>query len=66
MLELLKGENIAYVVSLSCYSLCYLLFKNLLPYKVALCKKKKKKKERKEKEKVEGSNYLNNVSGEFE
>ena len=49
MLELLKGENIAYVVSLSCYSLCYLLFKNLLPYKVALCKKKKKKKEKKNK-----------------
>lgn len=61
MLELLKRENIAHVVSVSCYSLCYLLFKNLLPYKVALCQKKKKKKE-----KVGGSNYLNNVSGEFE
>lgn len=58
MLELLKRENIAHVVSVSCYSLCYLLFKNLLPYKVALCQKKK--------EKVGGSNYLNNVSGEFE
>ena len=60
MLELLKRENIAYVVSVSCYSLCYLLFKNLLPYKAALCQKKKKK--------VGGSNYLNNVnvSGEFE
>lgn len=58
MLELLKRENIAYVVSVSCYSLCYLLFKNLLPYKVALYQKKKKR--------VGGSNYLNNVSGEFE
>ena len=63
MLELLKRENTAYVVSVSCYSLCYLLFKNSLPYKVALCQKKKKKKKKK---KVGGSNYLNNVSGEFE
>lgn len=57
-LELLKRENTAFVVSVSCCSLRQLLFKNLLPRKVALCQKKKKK--------LRGSNYFNNVSGEFE
>lgn len=57
-LELLKRGNTASVVSVSCYSLCYLLLKNLLPHEVALCQKKKNK--------VGGSNYFNNISGKFE
>lgn len=46
-------------VELCLCHLCYLLFKSLLTHEVAPPAKKKNKK-------VGGSNYFNNVSGEFE
>lgn len=58
ILELLKRENIVFVVFVFCCSLRQFFFKNLFLRKVVFCLKEKKK--------LRGSNYFNNVFGEFE